>query len=251
MRAAHRPTAAETARVVAAEAARNVARDLAPVSVFISRKTQRLYVRRAVQPILQSPVTIRDVDRPIGTHVFTVMERPGGDDMRWSVVSLNGGHPDGGVLEQHDPARGRRGRGAELVSTDAGGAKAALDRITIPQDTLAVADDQCRGLNGRDDVQPYTGQYEAHSETGKTGRHPANECRQQKNSENHAIHGSLPRRSDQRLDGWLPSRGEAAVSPSSLSASEQQRVRRQAGSRLRSHNAACSSRLTALLSEHE
>jgi hypothetical protein len=66
MRAAHRPTAAETARVVAAEAARNVARDLAPVSVFISRKTQRLYVRQAVQPILESPLTIRDADRPIG-----------------------------------------------------------------------------------------------------------------------------------------------------------------------------------------
>ncbi len=67
--------AAETARVVAVEAARKVMRDLAPVSVFISRKTQRLYVRQAFQPILESPVTIRDADRPIGTHVFTAMER--------------------------------------------------------------------------------------------------------------------------------------------------------------------------------
>ena len=87
--------AAETARVVAAEAARKVARDLAPVSVFISRKTQRLYVRQAFQPVLESPVTIRDADRPIGTHVFTAMERAGGDDMRWSVVSLKGGQRDG------------------------------------------------------------------------------------------------------------------------------------------------------------
>jgi hypothetical protein len=38
--------AAETARVVAADVARKVARDLAPVSVFISRKTQLLYVVR-------------------------------------------------------------------------------------------------------------------------------------------------------------------------------------------------------------
>jgi hypothetical protein len=52
--------AAETARVVAAEAARKAALDLEPVSVFISRKTQRLYVRQAFQPILESPVTIRD-----------------------------------------------------------------------------------------------------------------------------------------------------------------------------------------------
>ena len=95
--------AAETARVVAAEAARKVARDLAPVSVFISRKTQRLYVRQAFQPILESPVTIRDADRPIGTHVFTAMERTGSDDMRWSVVSLDGGRPDGGVVEPNGP----------------------------------------------------------------------------------------------------------------------------------------------------
>ncbi len=52
---------AENARVVAAKAAL----DLEPVSVFIGRKTQRLYVRQAFQPLLESPVTIRDADRPI------------------------------------------------------------------------------------------------------------------------------------------------------------------------------------------
>jgi hypothetical protein len=128
--------AAETARVVATEAARKVARDLAPVSVFISRKTQRLYVRQAFQPILESPVTIRDADRPIGTHVFTAMERTGRDGMRWSVVSLDGGLPDGGMIESQSSPRARRGQNVELVSADSGGAKAALDRITIPQDAL-------------------------------------------------------------------------------------------------------------------
>jgi hypothetical protein len=128
--------AAETARAVAAEAARRAALDLEPVSVFISRRTQRLYVRQAFQPILESPVTIRDPHRPIGTHVFTAIERTGGDvDMRWSVVSLTGG-PDAGVAEPHGLRRGRSGRGAEPISTDAVGAKAALDRITIPQDAL-------------------------------------------------------------------------------------------------------------------
>ena len=127
---------AENARVVAADAARKVARDLEPVSVFISRKTQRLYVRQAFQPILESPVTIQDADRPIGTHVFTAAERIGDVDMRWSVVSLDSGHPDGGVAEPHSPTRGRNGRDGEPMSTDLVGAKAALDRIAIPQDTL-------------------------------------------------------------------------------------------------------------------
>jgi hypothetical protein len=59
-----------------------VALELEPVSVFISRTTQRLYVRRAFQPILESPVTILDADRPIGTHVFTAVEQIKGDTMR-------------------------------------------------------------------------------------------------------------------------------------------------------------------------
>jgi L,D-transpeptidase catalytic domain len=129
--------AAETARLVAAEAARKVALELEPVSVFISRKTQRLYVRQAFQPILESPVTIRDPHRPIGTHVFTAIERTGNDvDMRWSVVSLNGGHADAGVAERHGPRRGRSERDGDPISTDPVGAKAALDRIAIPQDAL-------------------------------------------------------------------------------------------------------------------
>src|SRR5204863_4063852 len=90
---------AETARAPAAEAARQVAPELEPASVVVSRKTQRLYVRQAFEPILESPVTIQDADRPIGTHVFTALERTNGDtNMRWSVVSLDGGRPHGGVV---------------------------------------------------------------------------------------------------------------------------------------------------------
>jgi L,D-transpeptidase catalytic domain len=123
--------AAETARVSTAE----TARELEPVSVFISRKAQRLYVRRAFQPILESPVTILDADRPMGTHVFTAMERTNGDtDMRWSVISLAGGRSHGGVVERH--ARPSGGRDVESTSTGPGGASTALDRIVIPQDVL-------------------------------------------------------------------------------------------------------------------
>jgi hypothetical protein len=101
--------AAETARAAADEAARQAARLLAPVSVLISRKTQKLYVRQSFEPIFESEVTIADPDRPIGTHIFTAMERAGdGAPLRWSAVTLEG----------------------------ADNAKAALDRITIPQDVL-------------------------------------------------------------------------------------------------------------------
>jgi hypothetical protein len=128
--------AAETVRTVAAEAARKAARDLEPVSVFISRKMQRLYVRQRFRPILEVPVTIRDADRPIGTHIFTAVESIA-DTTRWTVVSLViASNADGAVAERAAPARGAQERDVEQTSTEVSGAKAALDRIDIPQDTL-------------------------------------------------------------------------------------------------------------------
>ncbi len=129
--------AAETARAAAAEAARQVARGLVPVSVLISRKIQRLHVRQAFESIFESPVTIADPDRPIGTHVFTAIERSSGDaNLRWSVVSLGGGRPPGGTIEPHGRVRGGSGRDVEPMPTDPDSAKAALDRLVIPQDVL-------------------------------------------------------------------------------------------------------------------
>jgi L,D-transpeptidase catalytic domain len=111
--------AAETARLVAADAARQLASELQPVSVLISRKTQRLYVRQAFKRVLDSPVTIADPDRPFGTHVFTAAERTDGDArLQWNVVSLRSGS-------------------ATPAPKDTASAKAALDRITIPQDVLS------------------------------------------------------------------------------------------------------------------
>ena len=115
--------AADRARVAAADAARKATRELEPVSVFISRKNQRLYVRQALQPILEIPVTVRDADRPIGTYVFTAMERSG-THVRWSLVSL---------VSEKD--------GGPAVS-DVGSAKSALDRITIPQELLDLIADK-------------------------------------------------------------------------------------------------------------
>jgi hypothetical protein len=129
--------AAETARVAAAEAVREVARELEPVSVLISRKTQRLYVRQAFAPVFETPVTIADPDRPIGTHVFTAVERLSDDSgLRWNVVSLTAGHRPNDVIEAKAQARGSRDRDIEPEPANADGAKAAIDRIAIPQDVL-------------------------------------------------------------------------------------------------------------------
>jgi hypothetical protein len=128
---------AETAQVAAAEAAREVASDREPVSMLISRKTQRLYVRQSFEPVLDVPVTILDPDHPIGTHIFTAVERTNGEtNMRWNVVSLNGGGPSDGVAEPPGRAGRLPGRDVEPVPADSDSAKSALDRIVIPQDVL-------------------------------------------------------------------------------------------------------------------
>ena len=125
--------AAEAARVEAVDAAGNAER-AEPVSVFISRDTQRLYVRQALQPILDIPVTIRDPELSIGTHVFTAVERADKRGMQWNVVSLVGGSSNIGTAETHGPTHsGPNGHAEEM---DLFNAKAALDRIVIPEDTV-------------------------------------------------------------------------------------------------------------------
>ena len=75
---------ADAATVAAAAEAKQAERRLEPVSVFISAKTGRLYVRQATVHLFDMPVTIRDSGKPLGTHLF-IATRPGEDgaSLRW------------------------------------------------------------------------------------------------------------------------------------------------------------------------
>jgi hypothetical protein len=156
--------AAEALRAAAAQAAQDAARELEPVSMFISRKTQRLYVRRAFQPIWESPVTIQDADRALGTHVFTALERTNSHtSMRWNAVTLDDGRPRASVVELQSRGDGGRGQAIEPKVSESDSAKLALDRIVIPQDafdriaemlsprsSLIVSDDELSAETGKD-----------------------------------------------------------------------------------------------------
>ena len=99
--------AAEAKRTETAKAAHDAKLALEPVSLFISRKTQRIYVRHGIEPGYDLPVTIRNPDKPLGTHIFTAISRADGG-LRWTAVTIDN-------------------------SDDA---KTALDRISIPQEVL-------------------------------------------------------------------------------------------------------------------
>jgi L,D-transpeptidase catalytic domain len=135
-RAGEEAKAAEAARDTATEAAEEASRKTSPVSVFISRKTQRLYIRQGYLPVFEGPVTIRDADKPIGSFVFTALGYlNNGADVRWSVVSMYK-YADG-AEPVAQPARKRgEGRGTDAIPADTVAAKGALDRIAIPQEAL-------------------------------------------------------------------------------------------------------------------
>ena len=121
---------AQEASAAAQEEVKEAARKLSPVSVFISRATQRLYVRQAREPLFESEVAIAHPERPLGTYVFTALAYTGGEaDLRWSAVSmyrdLNAAGPEGGK---------RRDRQAGAAPADLAGAKLALDRIAVPEE---------------------------------------------------------------------------------------------------------------------
>jgi hypothetical protein len=110
--------AAQTRKADTAKAASEAKLALEPVSIYISRATQKLYVRRdthkqvpdggeVFDATIEVPVTIRNPDKRIGTHVFTAVARNDAG-LRWTAVTIDNGDD----------------------------AKDALDRITIPQDVL-------------------------------------------------------------------------------------------------------------------
>jgi hypothetical protein len=121
---------AAAASKAAQEEAKAAARKLAPVSVFISRATQRLYVRQSREPLFEVPVTIAEAERPLGTFVFTAVNYTKEEtDLGWTLVSMYG--PKSG------PDAKRKGdRRAGPVAADHAGAKAALDRIAIPKEAV-------------------------------------------------------------------------------------------------------------------
>jgi hypothetical protein len=131
--------AAEDARDAAQDAATEAKRRAMPLSVFVSRKTQRYYVRQGYVPVFEGPITIRDPDKPIGTFVFTAFGNADGR-VRWGVVSM---YADGDskaaaepIAARSSPRKGESRRSIEATPADAAGAKAALDRIAIPHEAL-------------------------------------------------------------------------------------------------------------------
>jgi hypothetical protein len=109
-------------------------RKVSPISVFVSRKLGKLFVRQGFTPLFDIPIKIQDPERSLGTHVFTVMGFRNEDEtLRWTVVS---------IPEKPPPTTSKRSaHGTPIVETttpvsSSDSANAALDRIEIPEEVV-------------------------------------------------------------------------------------------------------------------
>jgi lipoprotein-anchoring transpeptidase ErfK/SrfK len=113
-----------------------------PISVYISRKLAKLFVRKGFTEVFETPVTISNPDDPLGTHVFTALEGHRDGTMRWNVASLATDRVvKPGKYQMTYTRRGEKLR-VELAAPEyevqsPRDPHAALDRIAIPQDALA------------------------------------------------------------------------------------------------------------------
>ena len=117
--------AAVSRKVSAIETAKDTKRKVWPVSIFVSLKSQRLYVRQGFEPVMDIPVAIPHAEKPVGTYVFTAVGYERGSGLQWTVVSL--GPRKAPQIEAKDG----------VPETDTAAAMAALDRIAIPQEVKA------------------------------------------------------------------------------------------------------------------
>jgi L,D-transpeptidase catalytic domain len=110
------------------------------VSVFVSRKLGKLYVRKGNEPIFDMPITISHPEQPIGTYVFTAGQPTGdGGKLRWLATSVASGR----ATVEPPSKKSERGRReakaappppAPMMSSTS--PAEALDRIQIPQEAL-------------------------------------------------------------------------------------------------------------------
>jgi hypothetical protein len=123
-------TAPDAAREPKVEKKAETARRKGPVSVFVSRKTGRLYVRQDFQPLFDGPVSVAEPDKPWGTHIFTAMEIKD-DQVRWTALSI----PSGFVPKAE--SKGKRAAKLSARETERR-AKLAADLANAPSPDVAL-----------------------------------------------------------------------------------------------------------------
>jgi len=122
------------ARLATAQrAAKEADRRLTPVSILVSKKDNKVYMRQGLVPILEAPVTIRNPDTPLGTHVYIATSNDAAS-LGWSVVSLPASSKS---AEDRRLRRGREPADQNDRALTSATAEQALERVELPPEVSA------------------------------------------------------------------------------------------------------------------
>ncbi|MCB1494129.1 MAG: L,D-transpeptidase, partial [Rhodobiaceae bacterium] len=98
-----------------------------------------LSVRQNMRPLFSAPVTLRDPDKPLGTHLFTVLDfKPDQQEARWMTVSADDreGVTAADALDRIDIPEATRRTVADLLTS--GSSLIVTDRSYFRHTTLGT-----------------------------------------------------------------------------------------------------------------
>jgi lipoprotein-anchoring transpeptidase ErfK/SrfK len=108
-----------------------------PISIFVSRKEKKLFVRRGFEPVFDTPILFNG-DQPLGTHVYTATNAPAeGTALHWVTLSIASAayeaepRKTGGAFD----SRSRKVQTGPAPMPQASSAGEALERIQINPET--------------------------------------------------------------------------------------------------------------------
>ena len=120
-----------------------------PASIYISRKTGKLYVRQKHKPVFEAAVSFANPDQPVGTQIYTALDyaNEAKTELAWNAISI-----PAGVAKAPADNRSRLEKlKAKVQARDAGvpepvpatrqTPEAALERVTIDDQTRERLED--------------------------------------------------------------------------------------------------------------
>jgi hypothetical protein len=128
----------ENARRDAVAALKASERGEGPISIFVSRKAGKVFIRQAWMPVHEAPVTFKDDGPAFGTHVYVAMgPSADGETMNWVSVSIPAPAPQPPRQRGKKPAQVPPASGVEQET-----AAGVLARFELPEATRRFIEDR-------------------------------------------------------------------------------------------------------------
>ncbi len=120
---------------LAAQTVKEADRRLEPVSVLFSKREGRVFIRQDWKEVYEAPITFKDPDRPVGTHLFIAVDGDGDGKVKWSAISV-----PSGATPSDDPPRRRSKNDKDKKDVPAAAPQPQGDAAATALERVEVAD---------------------------------------------------------------------------------------------------------------